>query len=62
MNTRSIDPATNEPLYTCYTCNLPVVPGNPGVYSKEHRTFCSPGCVYTFYEGEPAAQAEDYDL
>jgi len=60
MYTRSIDPATHEPLYSCYTCNSPVVPGNPGVYWKEHRVFCSVGCLYIYYEGEPAA--DDHDL
>jgi hypothetical protein len=60
MYTGSIDHATHEPLYTCYTCHTPVHPDNPGVYSKEHRIFCSAGCVYTYYEGEPAAEAEDY--
>jgi len=61
MSTRSIDYSTGEPLYTCSTCNLPVVPGDPGVYSKEHQYFCSPACIYIYYEGEPAAQTEDYE-
>jgi len=61
MYTGSIDHATHEPLHTCYTCNFPVVPADPGVYSKEHRVFCSPACVYIYYEGEPAAQAHDYE-
>lgn len=60
MNTGSIDHATHEPLYTCSTCDLPVHPENPGVYRKDHHIFCSAGCVYTYYEGEPAAEAEDY--
>jgi len=57
---KTIDAATQEPLYTCHNCNVPVVPDEPDVYTKEHRHFCSPHCVYTYYEGEPAAQAEDY--
>ena len=59
MHTRSIDPATHEPLYTCSTCSSPIVPGNPGVYTKEHHYFCSPACVYIYYEGEPAAEESD---
>lgn len=63
MNTRSIDYATHEPLYTCDTCNQPVVPGNngEGVYEKDHHVFCSPACAYIYYEGEPASQTEDYE-
>ena len=59
--TKTIDHSTQEPLYTCDTCTLPVVPGDKGVYQKDHLFFCSAGCVYTYYEGEPAAQVEDYE-
>ena len=60
MNTRTVDPATYEPLYTCTTCNTPVVPNDTDTYTKEHRHFCSIGCLYTYYEGEPAAEDDDY--
>ena len=60
MNTRSIDRSNHEPLYTCDTCSLPLVPGDKGTYSKDHRYFCSVACLYTYYEGEPAAEDEDY--
>lgn len=59
-NTRTIDHATQEPLYECTTCHTPVIPNTVGVYQKDHNIFCSAGCVYTYYEGEPAAQVEDY--
>ena len=62
MSIRSIDPATHEPLYTCDTCGIPVVPGDKGTYHKDHKYFCSLGCLYTYYEGEPAAESEDYDV
>ena len=61
MNTRSIDRSNHEPLYTCHTCSLPLVPGDKGTYSKDHRYFCSVACLYTYYEGEPATQGEDYE-
>ena len=61
MTPRSIDPATHEPLYTCDTCSVPVVPGDTGIYSKDHLHFCSISCLYTYYEGEPAAAEMDYD-
>jgi hypothetical protein len=57
---KTIDPATYEPIYTCTHCHIPVIPNEPGVYTKEHYHFCSPACVYMYYEGEPAAEDEDY--
>jgi hypothetical protein len=62
MSIRSIDPATYEPLYTCEHCSIPTVPGDKGTYTKDHKYFCSPGCLYIYYEGEPATQGEDYEL
>jgi len=58
---RTIDPITNEPLYLCYTCNRPMVPGDRGTYSKDHKNFCSIACVYIYYEGEPVAQSDDFE-
>ena len=61
MTPRSINPSTQEPNYTCDTCNMPVVPGDTGTYQKDHLFFCSVACLYTYYEGEPATHGEEYE-
>jgi hypothetical protein len=38
-----------------------MVLGDKGTYQKDHHYFCSISCLYTYYEGEPAAAEMDYD-
>jgi hypothetical protein len=57
---KTIDAATHEPLYTCSNCNTPIVPDAPDVWVKEYHYFCNVGCVYAYYDGELAAEDDDY--
>ena len=61
MTPRSIDHRTHDPLYPCETCGTPVVPGDRGTSRKDNKYFCSIGCLYTYYEGEPATHGEEYE-
>lgn len=57
-----VDTLTDEPKYICDTCNTPIFTSDTQrLYTKDNLFFCSPGCVYVYYEGEPATQGEEYE-
>lgn len=49
----------NSNTNRCDTCSRHHIPGSSGTYQKDNRYFCSITCLYTYYEGEPAAEEDD---